>query len=187
MPFKSNKKLAHKSQVRSSQQIQQNNGIFAEITLYFQYLLSSLSPPSYQSSFFDFLLMEQQSLFLKSLCLNSFFMSLYIFIFHLMFMMFYWCSSAKNLAITEIFCIGIYLFCSIHHCLFFCTKYSASSLQFKKKNRAQKAQVNPNTHLLRMKASQKKKNEHASLADVLCLKSRSKHLKISTNCKKSTE
>ncbi len=50
--------------------------------------------------------------------LNCLIMSLYPFLFHLSFMIFYWCSSNEIVVITEIFCLLIYFIGSVHHIIF---------------------------------------------------------------------
>lgn len=53
----------------------------------------------------------------RSQRVNSFFLSLYPFLFHCCFMVFYWCKSPYYLIIFEIACILIFLIGSIHHSL----------------------------------------------------------------------
>ena len=53
----------------------------------------------------------------KSKRWNSFVLSLYPFIFHLCFMIFFWCSNIKVIIITELICLTTFLLGSIHHCI----------------------------------------------------------------------
>jgi hypothetical protein len=49
--------------------------------------------------------------------LNSVLLNLYPFLFHVCFMVFYWCPTPKILVVTEILCLAIFLAGSVHHCL----------------------------------------------------------------------
>lgn len=49
--------------------------------------------------------------------LNSFILSFYPLIFHLCFMIFYWCSEEQILIVAEIVCLGSYVLGCIHHTL----------------------------------------------------------------------
>ena len=53
----------------------------------------------------------------KTTRLNSIVLSVYPFLFHICFMIFYWSKDNQILVITEIACLAIFSLGSMHHCL----------------------------------------------------------------------
>ena len=78
----------------------------------------------------------------KKTRVNSFILALYPFLFHTCFMIFYWCTSANIIIITELICLAVFLLGVIHHFLTVVFEIGAFLVKLYKKL-SKKNQVKP--------------------------------------------
>ena len=70
----------------------------------------------------------------REMRINSIILSLYPFLFHICFMIFYWVSSVNIIIITQIVCLGIYFLGVIHHSLTLFYEIAAFVIHFIRKS-----------------------------------------------------